>query len=81
VVTSLLGYLTAATAPARIPTLFLGVVPVPHVVGTNPAWFAVLRQVHLGAAALLVLLAFGHALMAVRHHWKGDRTLARMWRG
>ena len=81
VVTPLLGYLTAATAPARIPTLFLGVIPVPHVVGTDPAWFSVLRQVHLGLAALLVLLAFGHALMAVRHHLAGDRTLVRMWRG
>jgi len=81
VVPPVLGYLTAATAPARIPTLFLGVVPVPHVVGTAPAWFAVLRQVHLGLAVLLVLLAFGHALMALHHHRAGDRTLVRMWRG
>jgi cytochrome b561 len=76
-----LGYLTAATAPARIPTLFLGVIPVPHFVGTNPAWFAVLRQIHLALAVVLVLLACGHALMALHHHRRGDRTLARMWRG
>jgi cytochrome b561 len=68
-------------APARIPTLFLGVIPVPHLVGTDPAWFAILRQVHLALALLLVLLALGHALMAVRHHRTGDRTLVRMWRG
>jgi cytochrome b561 len=79
--TPILGYLTATTAPARIPTLFLGVVPVPHIVGTDPTWFAVLRHVHLGLALLLVLLASGHATMALRHHWAGDRTLARMWRG
>jgi cytochrome b561 len=79
--TPILGYLTAATAPARIPTLFLGVIPVPHVVGTDPIWFAVLRQVHLLSAALLVLIAFGHALMALHHHRVGDRTLIRMWRG
>jgi len=79
--TPILGYLTAATAPARIPTLFLGVIPVPHVVGTNFAWFAVLRQVHLALALLLVVLAFGHALMAVHHDRAGNRTLARMWRG
>ena len=76
-----LGYLTAATAPAKIPTLFLGVLPIPHVVATDPAWFAVLRQVHLALALLLVLLACGHALMAVRHHLGGRDTLVRMWRG
>ncbi len=38
IATPCLGYLTAATAPAHIPTLFLGVIPVPHVVGTDPAW-------------------------------------------
>jgi cytochrome b561 len=81
VVTPFLGYLTAATAPARIPTLFLGVIPVPHVVGTNPAWFAVLRQVHLGLAVLLIVLACGHAVMALHHHRRGHRTLVRMWRG
>ena len=80
-VTPFLGYLTAATAPARIPTLFLGIIPVPHVVGTDPAWYAVLRQVHLGLALLLVVLAFGHALMALHHHRGGSDTLARMWRG
>jgi len=81
VATPALGYLTAATAPVRIPTLFLGVIPVPHIVGTDPAWFAVLRRVHLGLAVLLVLLASGHALMALHHHRRGDSTLRRMWRG
>jgi hypothetical protein len=79
--TPILGYLTAATAPARIPTLFLGVIPVPHIVGTDPAWFAVLRQLHLALALLLVVLAFGHTLMALHHHQRGGRVLARMWRG
>jgi hypothetical protein len=41
----------------------------------------VLRQVHLGLAILLVLLAVGHALMAVHHHRAGHRTLVRMWHG
>jgi cytochrome b561 len=79
--TPIMGYLTAATTPARIPTLFLGMVPVPHIVGTDPAWFAVLRQVHLALAVLLVLLAVGHALTAVHHHRAGGRTLVRMWCG
>lgn len=79
--TPLLGYLVAATAPAQIPTLFFGVIPVPHVVGTHPAQFAVLRQLHLAVAVLLLLLAGSHAGMAVHHQWQGRRTLARMWRG
>jgi cytochrome b561 len=78
----------AATAPVRLRTLFLGIVPVPHPVGTDPVWLAVLRRwlavlrrVRLALAGLLVVLACGHALMVVRHHRSGDRTLARMWRG
>jgi len=81
IATPCLGYLTAATAPARIPTLFLGVIPVPHVVGTHPAWFGVLRQIHLAFAIVLVGLAGGHAAAALHHHWKGHDTLMRMWRG
>jgi cytochrome b561 len=81
VATPCLGYLTAATAPARIPTLFLGVVRVPHIVGTNPALFAELRRAHWVCAALLIVLACGHAGMAVHHHWRGHDTLVRMWQG
>ena len=81
IVTPCLGYLVAATAPARIPTLFLGVIPVPHLVGTHPAWYAVLRQAHLGLALAMLLLTGGHAFMAVRHQREGRRTLSRMWRG
>jgi len=81
VATPCLGYLTAATAPARIPTLFLGVIPIPHIVGTDPAAFRVLRQVHLASAMVLVVLACGHAAAALHHHWKGHDTLIHMWRG
>jgi cytochrome b561 len=81
IVTPFLGYLTAATAPARVPTLFLGVIPIPHVVGTSRYWFAILRRVHLALALSLVSLACGHALMALDHHRKGRRTLIAMWRG
>jgi cytochrome b561 len=76
-----LGYFTAATAPARVPTLFLLVIPIPHVVGPSEAGFDVLRAVHRAAAILLVLLALGHAAAAVHNHRRGRATLARMWRG
>ena len=79
--TPILGYFTAATAPAQIPTLFFGVIPVPHVVGTNPVAFAVLRQVHRALAVVLILLASGHALMALHRHRQGRATLAMMARG
>lgn len=76
-----LGYFTAATAPAQVPTLFLLVIPIPHAVGPNAAGFDVLRAVHRAAAILLVLLAAGHAAAAVHNHRRGRATLARMWRG
>jgi cytochrome b561 len=78
-VVPVLGYFTAATAPAQVPTLFLGVIPVPHLVGADPAWFAVLRPVHRALAILLVGLATAHALVAVANHRRGYRTLTAMW--
>ncbi len=80
VIVPVLGYLTAATAPARVPTLFLGVVPIPHIVGTNATWFGILRQIHRAAASLLVATALGHAAAAVHNHRLGRATLVRMWR-
>ena len=79
--TPVLGYLTAATAPAQVPTLYLLLLNIPHVVGVNAAWYAILRPVHLAAALLLLALAAGHAAMAVLHHVHGDDTLVRMWSG
>jgi cytochrome b561 len=76
-----LGYFTAATAPARVPTLFFLIIPVPHAVGANPAAFAILRQVHRALAIMLVGLATGHAGAALVHHRRGRATLMAMWRG
>ena len=76
-----LGYLTAATAPIAVPTLFLGLIKVPHLVGPDPDWFAILRPAHRIAAIGLILLACGHAAMAIHHHRQGRPTLLRMWRG
>ncbi|MGH7107912.1 MAG: cytochrome b [Acetobacteraceae bacterium] len=76
-----LGYFVACTAPAQIPTLFLGVVPVPAIVGVNKLWFPVLLDLHRAAAITLVLLAIGHAAAAVQHHRLGRTVLRRMWSG
>jgi cytochrome b561 len=61
IATPALGYLTAATAPIGIPTLFLGVIPIPHLLAPDPVWFSVLRPLHRSMAILLVVLAGGHA--------------------
>ena len=79
--TPVLGYLTAATAPAQVPTLFFLWINIPHVVGVDARWYQALRPMHLAAAVLLVSLAIGHAGMAVLHHARGRATLVRMWRG
>ncbi len=79
-VVPVLGYFTAATAPIAVPTVFLGLIKVPHLVGPDREWFAILRPVHRGLAIALVALACGHAAMAIHHHLRGRPTLARMWR-
>lgn len=78
-VVPVLGYFTAATAPARIPTLFLLVLPVPHAVGPDKAAYDVLHLVHRDAAVALIALAVGHTLAAFYNHAKGRPTLVRMW--
>ncbi len=76
-----LGYMTACTAPARVPTLFLFVIPIPSVIAPNPRLYALLRVLHRDAAFALLGLAVGHALAAFRHHFAGREVLLRMWRG
>ena len=61
-----LGYLTAATAPAPIPTFFFGVIRIPHLLHADRTLFAVLQPLHRALAVLLITLALGHALAAWR---------------
>ncbi len=72
-----LGYLTAQTAPGPVPTTLFLVIPVPHFLQPSPAGFALLRPVHQWAAWALVLLAAGHATMALWHHARGVPLLRR----
>jgi cytochrome b561 len=81
VLVPVLGYLSAASAPTRVPTLFLLVIPIPHIVGADPGLFAVVSRLHLALAILLALLACGHAAAAVHNHRLGRPTLLAMWRG
>ena len=77
----MLGYLTGCTAPARMPTLFLGLIPVPHILPADRAWFSVLRPTHQWSAVFLVVLAGGHALASLHNHLRGHASLRRMWSG
>lgn len=80
-VVPVLGYFVACTAPVQIPTLFLGVLPVPAIVGENKAWFPILLDLHRAAAISLVLIAIGHAAAALHNHRRGLAVLRRMWSG
>jgi cytochrome b561 len=75
----LLGYLTAALAPARVPTLFLGLIPIPHLLSPDAQWFAIIRRTHRWAAVLLATAAAAHAGAALEHHRRGRSVLKRMW--
>ncbi len=76
-----LGYLSAASAPAQVETALFMLIPVPHILGPDAARFAVLAWLHWALALLLLALGLGHALMALRHHAQGSGVLRRMWRG
>lgn len=75
-----LGYLSACAAPIQVPTTLFLWVHVPHVIGPDPALYERLHDLHALAAWALVLLALGHAAMAVAHHRAGLPTLRRMVR-
>ncbi len=80
-VVPVLGYCVASTASLRIPTRFLGLIALPDPFGPDPALFAVLRPLHMTLAILLIVLAAGHAAMAVHHHLRRRTVLRRMWFG
>jgi cytochrome b561 len=73
-----LGYLSASTAPGQIETVWFLLVPVPHLLEADEALYETIRPVHQAAAWALVVLAAGHAAMAVRHHRQGLGVLRAM---
>jgi cytochrome b561 len=77
-VVPVLGYLSASTAPGEIETVMFLLIPIPHVLEADEATYESLRALHQLLAWSLVLLAAGHAAMAVVHHRRGHRVLARM---
>jgi cytochrome b561 len=80
-VVPVMGYCVASVAPGQVPTAFFLLIPVPHLLPPDEPTYRALREVHETLAWALVLLAAGHAAMAVAHHRAGRETLRRMWRG
>lgn len=74
----LLGYAAASTAPGQIETVLFLVLPVPHLLPADESLYETIRPVHQAAAWGLVVLAAGHAAMAVLHHRRGHATLRAM---
>jgi cytochrome b561 len=75
-----LGYLAAGTAAVRVPTLFLGIIPLPSLTGPSRYWFSVLSELHWSLTVVLILLACFHTAAAIFDHARGRTTLMAMWR-
>lgn len=76
-----LGYLSACAAPVQVPTTLFLQIAVPHVIGPDEALYNRLRNLHELLAWTLLVVAIGHAAMAVKHHRHGLPTLRHMLRG
>lgn len=61
------------------PVVYLGVLPLPDLVGPNPELGTQLRSLHELGAWGLIVLALGHAAAAIKHHLiDRDDVLKRM---
>lgn len=67
------------SASALRPLYWFGLFEVPHWGGPNPQWKPVALATHEWLFWILVVVAAGHALMAVIHHYRDrDNLLRRM---
>jgi cytochrome b561 len=76
------GFLMSAASPLGIPTVWFGLVTIPHPLDPDPVLFERLRLAHQLIAWALALLLVGHVGAALRHHLiKRDDVLRRMLPG
>lgn len=76
------GFLMAAASTLGIPTVWFGVLAIPHPIAPSEAAYAVLRTLHDLLGKLLVLLLALHVAGALRHHLVlRDDVLRRMLPG
>jgi len=60
-------------------TVWFGIIPLPDLIEKNRELGDILVLVHKGLAVSLMILAVGHTVMALKHHFKDrDGTLSRM---
>jgi cytochrome b561 len=62
------GYLLSAASPSGVPTLFLGVFAIPHVIGPDPATFARLQMLHQLEAWMMLALGLAHGAAGLFLH-------------
>lgn len=78
------GWLMASASPWGIPTVWFGLVQVPHPIGPSAETEALLKTVHATLSYLLALMLALHVAAAIKHHWLlRDDVLRRMlprWR-
>jgi len=72
------------SSAAGFPVVWLGVLPLPDLVGKDKALAEVFKELHEGSVNLLIVLVVLHAAAALyHHHFRRDGVLARMvpWLG
>jgi cytochrome b561 len=72
------------SSAAGFPVVWLGVLPLPDLVGKDKALAEVFKELHEGSVNLLIVLVVLHAGAALyHHHFRRDGVLARMvpWLG
>jgi cytochrome b561 len=72
------------SSAAGFPVVWLGVLPLPDLVGKDKALAEVFKELHEGSVNLLIALVVMHAAAALyHHHMRRDGVLARMvpWLG
>lgn len=62
------GFLLAAASPSGVPTLFLGVIAIPHPIGPDPALFARLQMLHRFEGWALLALGLAHGAAGLLFH-------------
>jgi cytochrome b561 len=72
------------SSAAGFPVVWLGVLPLPDLVGKDKALAEIFKELHEGSVNLLIALVVMHAAAALYHHYiRRDGVLARMvpWLG
>jgi cytochrome b561 len=76
------GFLMVSASPLGIPTVWFGLLDVPHVLQPNAVSEQIFAEAHAVLTYLFAALALVHALAALKHHfYNRDDILRRMIRG